>query len=52
LLSTDGRVLGVVFAKSLEDKNTGYALTAQEVSSDAQTGLSTRTPVNTQACAI
>jgi S1-C subfamily serine protease len=52
LLSTDGRVLGVVFAKSLEDKNTGYALTAQEVSSDAQSGLGTDIPVDTQACAI
>ncbi|MEY9890684.1 S1-C subfamily serine protease [Catenulispora sp. MAP12-49] len=52
LLSTDGRVLGVVFAKSLEDKNTGYALTAQEVSSDAAAGAATDVPVNTQACAI
>ena len=52
LLSTDGRVLGVVFAKSLEDKNTGYALTAREVASDAQNGASTDAPVNTQACAI
>ena len=52
LLSTDGRVLGVVFAKSLEDKNTGYALTAQEVASDAQTGAQSINPVNTQACAI
>ena len=52
LLSTDGRVLGVVFAKSLEDKNTGYALTAQEVSSDASAGASSDIPVNTLACAI
>jgi S1-C subfamily serine protease len=52
LLSTDGRVLGVVFAKSLEDKNTGYALTAQEVASDAQSGLANDNPVDTQACAI
>ncbi|WP_194923243.1 MarP family serine protease [Catenulispora pinisilvae] len=52
LLSSDGRVLGVVFAKSLEDKNTGYALTASEVSSDASAGAATDTPVNTQACAI
>jgi len=52
LLSTEGKVLGVVFAKSLEDKNTGYALTAQEVSSDAAAGAATDVPVNTQACAI
>jgi hypothetical protein len=42
----------VVFAKSLEDKNTGYALTAQEVASDAAAGAATDVPVNTQACAI
>jgi S1-C subfamily serine protease len=52
LLTTDGRVYGVVFAKSLEDKNTGYALTADEVSSDAQSGLGTTMPVRTGACAI
>ena len=30
LLSTDGRVVGVVFAKSLDDPSTGYALTMDE----------------------
>ena len=52
LLSTDGRVLGVVFAKSLEDKYTGYALTAQEVASDAAAGATADVPVDTKACAI
>jgi S1-C subfamily serine protease len=52
LLTTDGRVYGVVFAKSLEDKNTGYALTADEVASDAAAGKASSTPVQTEACAI
>jgi len=52
LLTTDGRVYGVVFAKSLEDKNTGYALTADEVASDATAGQATNIPVRTGNCAI
>jgi S1-C subfamily serine protease len=52
LLTPDGKVYGVVFAKSLNDANTGYALTASEVQSDAQAGLQTDTPVNTESCAI
>ena len=52
LLTTDGNVYGVVFAKSLEDKNTGYALTAEEVASDADAGKATDVPVKTGACAI
>jgi S1-C subfamily serine protease len=52
LLTTDGRVYGVVFAKSLEDKNTGYALTADEVASDAAAGKATDAAVPTEACAI
>jgi S1-C subfamily serine protease len=52
LLTTDGSVYGVVFAKSLEDKNTGYALTADEVAADADAGKATDVPVKTGACAI
>ena len=52
LIATDGRVYGVVFAKSLEDRDTGYALTAKEVQSDADAGRTTDQPVNTEACAI
>ena len=31
LFATDGSVLGVVFASAIDDPNTGYALTAQQV---------------------
>ncbi|AOR34763.1 serine protease [Streptomyces fodineus] len=36
LLTTDGKVFGVVFARSTSDAETGYALTADEVAGDAQ----------------
>ncbi|WP_042373441.1 MarP family serine protease [Streptacidiphilus neutrinimicus] len=52
LLTTDGEVYGVVFAKSLDDAQTGYALTIDEVRGDAQRGVSLTAPVNTQACAL
>jgi S1-C subfamily serine protease len=50
LLSTDGRVVGVVFAKSLDDPSTGYALTMDEARPvlDAATGATS--PVDTGAC--
>jgi S1-C subfamily serine protease len=51
LLATEpGKVYGVVFAAAVDDPNTGYALTAQEVASDAAAGSATTTPVSTQAC--
>ena len=34
LLTPDGRVYGVIFAKSLDDPDTGYALTVDEVRED------------------
>ncbi|MFE2304369.1 MarP family serine protease [Streptomyces sp. NPDC059445] len=36
LLTTDGKVYGVVFARSTSDAETGYVLTAHEVASDAR----------------
>ncbi|WP_328668675.1 MarP family serine protease [Streptomyces sp. NBC_00328] len=36
LLTTDGEVYGVVFARSTSDDETGYVLTAHEVASDAK----------------
>ncbi|MGW3666047.1 MarP family serine protease [Streptomyces sp. NPDC005141] len=36
LLTTDGRVYGVVFARSTSDSETGYVLTAREVAGDAR----------------
>jgi S1-C subfamily serine protease len=51
LLSADGRVVGVIFAKSLDDDKTGYALTANEVRPVLQAAASASTPVDTGACA-
>ena len=51
LLSLDGRVYGVVFAKSLDDPNTGYALTANEAAAVAQAGQAADNQVPTGACA-
>ncbi|WP_086736790.1 MarP family serine protease [Streptomyces glaucescens] len=36
LLTTEGRVFGVVFARSTSDAETGYVLTAAEVADDAE----------------
>ncbi|MEY9875691.1 S1-C subfamily serine protease [Streptacidiphilus sp. MAP12-33] len=52
LLTTDGEVYGVVFAKSLDDAQTGYALTVDEVRDDAQRGANLTASVNTDACAL
>ncbi len=50
LLAPDGSVYGVVFAAAVSLKDTGYALTADEVASDAAQGRNATTPVSTQAC--
>lgn len=50
LLSPGGRVDGVVFAASTDQPSTGYALTAQEVASDAHRGATATTAVSTQSC--
>lgn len=52
LLTSTGEVYGVVFAKSLEDSSTGYALTANQVNGDAQQGSNATSAVDTQGCAI
>ncbi|WP_329176272.1 MarP family serine protease [Streptomyces sp. NBC_01477] len=52
LLTTDGQVAGVVFAKSLDDSNTGYALTADEVATDAAAGRTADQQVDTESCAL
>jgi S1-C subfamily serine protease len=51
LVSEDGRVLGVIFAASVSDKSTGYALTADQVAADARDGATASTPVSTGGCA-
>lgn len=50
LLASDGTVYGVVFAAAVQDPDTGFALTAQEVQSDAQAGANSFNQVSTQAC--
>jgi S1-C subfamily serine protease len=50
LLATNGDVYGVVFAAAVGVKNTGYALTANEVRSDVAAGSARTAPVSTQGC--
>ncbi|MFD7702587.1 MarP family serine protease [Streptomyces caelestis] len=47
LLTTDGRVYGVVFARSTSDAETGYVLTADEVADDAGRAADATAPVDT-----
>ncbi|MFF9398098.1 MarP family serine protease [Streptomyces sp. NPDC014744] len=52
LLTPDGKVYGVVFAKSLDDPDTGYALTADEIRQDIAQGRSANQQVDSQGCAL
>lgn len=52
LLTTDGKVYGVVFAKSLDDANTGYALTVDEVQEDIIKGRTANQQVDSDSCAL
>ncbi|MFG2226108.1 MarP family serine protease [Streptomyces sp. NPDC048644] len=53
LLTPNGEVYGVVFAKSLDDAQTGYALTADEVREDVVKGRAAgHQQVDSQGCAI
>ncbi|MBW1603807.1 MarP family serine protease [Streptomyces sp. JJ66] len=52
LLTPEGAVYGVIFAKSLDDANTGYALTLDEVREDITRGRAAGRPVDTQSCAM
>ncbi|MDF3293826.1 MarP family serine protease [Streptomyces silvisoli] len=47
LLTTSGKVYGVVFARSTSDADTGYALTAQQVAADAGRAATATEPVST-----
>ncbi len=51
LLSLDGQVYGVVFAKSLDDPQTGYALTVDETRPVIEEGRDATAAVATGACA-
>jgi S1-C subfamily serine protease len=50
LLDLEGEVYGVVFAKSLDDANTGYALTAEEIQPVVRKGNGLKDTVETGAC--
>lgn len=50
LLTTDGKVYGVVFAAALDQRETGYVLTAAEVAPDAEDGSKLFNQVDTQDC--
>ncbi|MDT0396303.1 MULTISPECIES: MarP family serine protease [Streptomyces] len=47
LLTADGRVYGVVFARSTSDAETGYVLTSDEVAEDAERAADATAPVDT-----
>ena len=50
LLSPSGTVYGVVFAAAVDASDTGFALTASEVASDARAGADQTAPTPTQSC--
>ncbi|WP_456697787.1 MarP family serine protease [Aeromicrobium sp. P5_D10] len=51
LVSEKGDVLGVIFAASVSNKSTGYALTAEQVAEDARDGVRATKAVSTGDCA-
>jgi S1-C subfamily serine protease len=50
LLSPSGSVYGVVFAAAVDTSDTGFALTANEVSADAKAGSAQTSQVSTESC--
>ncbi|MFI8090956.1 MarP family serine protease [Streptomyces sp. NPDC086080] len=52
LLSTDGTVYGVVFAKSRDNAETGYALTVDEIQEDIVKGRTANRQVDSDSCAL
>jgi S1-C subfamily serine protease len=50
LVDTDGRVLGMVFARSLDSTDTGFALTDEEIRGDAARGRVSTAAVSTRSC--
>ncbi|POX55749.1 serine protease [Streptomyces sp. Ru71] len=52
LLTPEGKVYGVVFAKSLDDADTGYALTMDEIKDDIAKGRSANQQVDSDTCAL
>ena len=50
IVTSGGEVAGMVFAASVSDKDTGYALTATQVGESAAKGLTRDAPVDTGTC--
>jgi S1-C subfamily serine protease len=51
IVDSEGNVAGVVFAASVTDDDTGYALTAEQVRAAAEQGRTSEAEVSTQGCA-
>ncbi len=51
LVDTAGNVVGVIFAASVSDRDTGYALTPDAVAEARDRGIAATSEVNTGACA-
>jgi S1-C subfamily serine protease len=51
VVSSAGEVVGLVFAASLTDSDTGYALAASQLAEAATLGVAGREAVDTQDCA-
>lgn len=51
LVSPEGDVVGVIFAASISDESTGYALTSDQVAAAARKGTSATQAVSTGGCA-
>ena len=51
LIAADGSVLGMIFAAAVDQSQTGFVLTAEEVSGDARQGRTATAAVSTGECA-
>ena len=50
IVTSAGEVAGLVFAASVSDRDTGYALTATQVAESAAAGVTRESPVDTGTC--
>ena len=50
IVTSGGDVAGMVFAASVSDQETGYALTASQLAESAARGVTTEAPVDTGTC--
>lgn len=51
VVRADGKVVGLVFAASISDNETGYALSNAQIADAAQQGINSVRPVSTGSCA-